>query len=202
MAEQEVSACSLAAHRKRVQPEDVKNVDDKSEREKNYRAIVEKLLAGGNFNVSGNQSEIDALGNGILKNLSDAVTAAGLAESQEEYEKNYHIVFERLDRLEDRLGDRCFLVGDEISDSDVRLYVILIRFDVAYYFAYRLNERRIQDYPNLRNYVKELYSIPAFREATDFDEIKRKYLMGIDINPDQILPEGPDLRSWEVQGWQ
>ena len=72
----------------------------------------------------------------------------------------------------------------------------LARCDTAYYFGFRLNERRIRDYPNLWNYARELYSIPAFRESTDFDAIKKGYLMDAEDNPDQILPDGPDQGAW------
>ena len=74
--------------------------------------------------------------------------------------------------------------------------ISLARFDTAYYFGFRLNKKRIRDYDNLWNYSKELYSIPAFREATDFDSIKRGYLLGAEENPDQILPDGPDNSVW------
>ena len=139
---------------------------------------------------------IDALNDILFHEVNNGVYKAGFAQSQEEYEKNYRLVFRRLDVLEDRLKDRRFLFGDRLTDSDIRLYVTLARFDTAYYFGFRLNERRIRDYPNLWNYAKELYSIPAFRESTDFDAIKRGYLMDPEDNPDQILPDGPDEAPW------
>ena len=139
---------------------------------------------------------IDALNDILVHEVNNGVYKAGFAQSQEEYEKNYRLVFRRLDVLEERLKDRRFLFGDRLTDSDVRLYVTLARFDTAYYFGFRLNERRIRDYPNLWNYAKELYSIPAFRESTDFDAIKRGYLMDSEDNPDQILPDGPDESPW------
>lgn len=139
---------------------------------------------------------IDALNEILFNEINNGVYKAGFAQSQEEYEKNYHLVFDRLDWLEKRLEDRRFLFGDRLTDSDVRLYVTLTRFDTAYYFGFHLNERRIRDYPNLWNYAKELYSIPAFKESTDFDAIKRGYLMGTETNPDQILPDGPDQSVW------
>ena len=140
---------------------------------------------------------IDALNEILFNEINNGVYKAGFAKSQEEYEKNYHLVFDRLDWLEERLADRRFLFGDRLTDSDVRLYVTLARFDTAYYFGFRLNERRIMDYPNLWNYAKELYSIPAFKESTDFDAIKRGYLLGASENPDNILPDGPDEGVWE-----
>lgn len=142
------------------------------------------------------RTEIDVLNEILFNEINNGVYKAGFAQSQEEYEKNYRLVFARLDWLEERLGERRFLFGDRLTDSDIRLYVTLARFDTAYYFGFRLNERRIRDYPNLWNYAKELYSIPAFKESTDFDAIKRGYLMGATDNPDQILPDGPDQSPW------
>ena len=139
---------------------------------------------------------IDALNEILFHEINNGVYKAGFAQSQAEYEKNYHLVFDRLDWLEEHLEDRRFLFGDRLTDSDVRLYVTLARFDIAYYFGFRLNKKRIRDYHNLWNYAKELYSIPAFRESTDFDAIKRGYLLGAAKNPDGILPEGPELDVW------
>lgn len=144
------------------------------------------------------RDEIDALNEIIFNEVNNGVYKAGFAESQEEYEKNYHLVFNRLDQLEEHLGKNRFLFGDRLTDADIRLYVTLARFDVAYYFEFRLNKKRIRDYDNLWNYAKELYSIPAFKEATDFDAIKRGYLTGSHAtNPYGLLPVGPDNSVWE-----
>ena len=144
------------------------------------------------------RSEIDALNEIIFNEINNGVYKAGFAQSQESYEENYHLVFNRLDRLEEHLSKNRFLFGDRLTDADIRLYVTLATFDTAYYFAFRLNKKRIRDYDNLWNYAKELYSIPAFKEATDFDSIKRGYLLGSHAdNPYQILPLGPDNTVWE-----
>lgn len=143
------------------------------------------------------REEIDALNEILFHEVNNGVYKAGFAETQESYEENYHLVFRRLDWLEERLGKNRFLFGDRLTDSDIRLYVTLARFDTAYYFAFRLNGKRIRDYDTLWNYAKELYSIPAFREATDFDAIKRGYILGTAENPYNILPLGPDNSVWE-----
>lgn len=144
------------------------------------------------------RKEIDELNDLLFHEVNNGVYKAGFAHSQEEYEKNYDLVFRRLDWLEEHLDSRRFLFGDALTDSDIRLYVTLARFDTAYYFGFRLNKKRIRDYDNLWNYAKELYSIPAFREATDFDAIKRGYLLGNHAeNPYRILPLGPDNSVWE-----
>ncbi len=144
------------------------------------------------------REEIDALNEILFNEINNGVYKAGFAKSQESYEENYRLVFNRLDYLEERLSKMRFLFGDRLTDSDIRLYVTLARFDTAYYFGFKLNKKRIRDYDNLWNYVKELYSIPAFKEATDFDAIKRGYLLGNHAeNPYQILPLGPDNSEWE-----
>lgn len=143
------------------------------------------------------RGEIDALNEVIFNEINNGVYKAGFAKTQEQYELNYRLVFDRLDQLEQHLGENRFLFGDRLTDSDIRLYVTLARFDTAYYFGFRLNKKRIRDYDNLWNYAKELYSIPAFKEATDFDAIKRGYLLGDAENPLGILPLGPDNSVWE-----
>ena len=132
----------------------------------------------------------------VVGELNDGIKKVGTAQSREEYEKYYHLVFDRLDQIEKHLGENRFLLGDKLAEADVRLYVTLTRFDVAYYFGYRLNKRRIQDYHNLWNYAKELYSIPSYHDITDFEAIKKGFLLGTEINPDGILPEGPDVSVW------
>lgn len=143
------------------------------------------------------REEIDKLNDWLYDRVNNGVYKAGFAANQEQYEKNYKLVFESLDILEERLSKNRFLFGDYITDSDVRLYVTLARFDVAYYFGFRLNYKRLRDYPNLWNYTKELYSIKAFNESTDFDAIKRGYLL-LDNgeNPFKILPLGPDTEAF------
>lgn len=144
------------------------------------------------------QSEIDALNDVLFHEVNNGVYKAGFATSQQEYEKNYDLVFARLDWLEERLSHSRYLFGNRLTDSDVRLYVTLARFDAAYYFAFRVNRNRLIDFPNLWNYAKDLYSIPEFGGTTDFDAIKKGYLLSDnrDNNPLKILAKGPDLSVW------
>ncbi len=139
---------------------------------------------------------IDALNEILFNEINNGVYKAGFAANQKQYELNYNLVFDRLDWFEEHLAENRFLFGDRLTDSDVRFYVTLARFDTAYYFGFRLNKKRLRDYDNLWNYAKELYSIPAFKEATDFDAIKRGYLLNPYENPNQILPDGPDNSVW------
>lgn len=150
------------------------------------------------------RDEIDALNDVIYDEVNNGVYKCGFARSQEAYEEAFNILFARLDALEDRLADKRFLFGDFITDADVRLYVTLVRFDVAYYTAFKANKRRIVDYPNLWGYVRDLYKTPGFKETTDFDAIKRHYHLSVRLSTDDkmgegILPKGPDLSGWDEQ---
>ncbi len=132
----------------------------------------------------------------LTKDIYEAIYFAGEAKSNEEYETYYHRFFDRMDLLEEHLRQHRFLTGDHIMDSDVRLFVALAGFDVAFYFGSRLNKKRLRDYDALWNYAKELYSFPAFREGTDLEAIKIDYFLTYSENPDHILPNGPDVSAW------
>jgi putative glutathione S-transferase len=147
------------------------------------------------------RSEIDQLNKEMFFKLNNGVYRAGFAQSQAAYEAAYNDVFAQLDKLEARLSGGRFLFGDKITDSDVRLYVTLARFDIAYHTAKKCNRSRIIDFPNLWRYARRLYAIPEFGGTTDFDAIKRGYHLGDkERNPYQILPLGPDLSIWTETG--
>lgn len=145
------------------------------------------------------RSEIDALNDRIFHDINNGVYKCGFAQTQEAYEQAYDTLFARLDELEERLSARRFLFGDYITDSDVRLYATLVRFDAAYYSAFKCNRNRIVDFPNLWGYLRDLYQTPGFGDTTDFDDIKRHYYLSNHIASDdqkghnRILPKGPDL---------
>lgn len=143
------------------------------------------------------RKDIDALNDVIYHEINNGVYKAGFARSQEAYNEAYDLVFDRLDWLEERLAKHRFLFGDRLTESDVRLYVTLARFDAAYNTAFRLNKKRLRDYPNLWRYARELYQIPAFGGTTDFNAIKTHY--HIDCQPNNtyaIVPKGPDISVW------
>ncbi|WP_218059516.1 glutathione S-transferase family protein [Gilliamella sp. App4-10] len=145
------------------------------------------------------RADIDALNDVIFHEVNNGVYKAGFARSQKAYEDAYHLVFNRLDKLEQRLSQSRYLFGDKITDSDIRLYVTLARFDVAYYGAFKTNRNRIIDYPNLWAYARDLYQMPAFGETTDFEAIKKGYFLGDNAhNPYDILPLGPDVSHWHT----
>lgn len=143
------------------------------------------------------RAQIDELNEIIFHEVNNGVYKAGFAQSQEEYEKAYDVLFARLDWLEDRLSKSRFLFGDYITDADIRLYVTLARFDAAYYLVFRTNRNRLIDFPNLWGYARDLYQIPEFGGTTDFESIKKGYQLGSHSeNPFQILAKGPDTSIW------
>lgn len=142
------------------------------------------------------RAEIDALNDEVFHNVNNGVYKAGMAETQEAYEEAFDALFATLDRLEERLEARDHLVGDRLTEADVRLYPTLARFDAVYHGHFKCNLRRLVDYPRLWAYARRLYAIPAFGETTDFDHIKRHYYMTHrHLNPSGVVPKGPAI-SW------
>ncbi len=142
------------------------------------------------------QAEIDAINATVYENVNDGVYRAGFAGTQEQYHRAVSRIFDTLDELEQRLASRRYLLGDAVTEADVRLWVTLARFDAVYYSHFKANLRRLSDYPNLWGYARDLYSMPAFGETTRFDHIKRHYYMTHpQLNPSRIVPDGP-LLDW------
>ncbi len=142
--------------------------------------------------------EIDAINADVYENVNNGVYRAGFAGTQEQYHEWVVRIFNTLDKLESRLAMRRFLLGDRISEADVRLWVTLARFDCVYYSHFKASLRRLSDFTNLWGYARDLYSLPAFRETTNFDHIKRHYFTTHPhLNPTRIVPEGP-LLDWGV----
>lgn len=144
------------------------------------------------------RKRIDELNDILFHEINNGVYKAGFARSQESYEAAYDTVFARLDILEEELGKTRFLLGDYITESDIRLYVTLARFDAAYYNGFKVNKKRIYDYENLWAYVRDLYQTPGFGDTTDFDAIKQHYhLCAVSGNTYKIVPKGPDVSVWK-----
>ena len=138
------------------------------------------------------QTEIDALNAVIYDTINNGVYKAGFATSQAVYERAAYKVFETLDALEERLSTRRYLFGAHPVETDWRFFTTLIRFDPVYHGHFKLNLRRIVDYPNIYGYMRDLYQIPGIKETVDFDHIKRHYYVTHDdINPTRIVPIGP-----------
>ena len=135
---------------------------------------------------------IDTLNERIYPAVNNGVYRAGFATSQEAYESAFDDVFAELDRLEQHLAEQRYLAGEYLTEADVRLFTTLIRFDAVYYSHFKCNQRRIADYPNLSNWLKELYQWPGVAETVDFVHIKGHYYASHrTINPTGIVPKGP-----------
>jgi putative glutathione S-transferase len=138
------------------------------------------------------RTEIDAVNELVYANVNNGVYRAGFATTQEAYESAFDAVFETLDELDARLGNQRYLVGGQITEADWRLFTSLIRFDAVYHGHFKCNLKRIEDYPNLSEYVRELYQVPGVSETVNFDHIKQHYYVSQrTINPTQIVPKGP-----------
>ncbi|MDO4465725.1 MAG: glutathione S-transferase C-terminal domain-containing protein [Bacillota bacterium] len=143
------------------------------------------------------RDQIDELNDILFHEINNGVYKAGFAKSQEAYNDAVITFFKRMDWLEERLEHSRYLFGDQITESDVRLYVTLARFDIAYFNGFRVNLKMLKDYPNLWAYARDLYSIPAFGQTTNFDAIKKHYhLCCLATNPKKILPLGPEENLW------
>jgi len=135
---------------------------------------------------------IDALNARIYDNLNNGVYRAGFAMSQEAYDEAVTGVFNCLDELEERLKGQPYLLGERITETDWRAFVTLIRFDIAYHGLFKCNLRRLIDYPRLSAYLKRLYSVPGVADTVDFHHIKRTYYSIPKVNPNGIIPKGPE----------
>jgi glutathionyl-hydroquinone reductase len=144
------------------------------------------------------RAEIDALNDRIYPRLNNGVYRAGFATTQEAYEEAFWDVFGMLDELEERLADRTFLFGGRLTETDIRLFVTLVRFDAAYHGLFKCNLRRLADYRNLTGYVQRVLAIPGVRDTVNIDHIKRGYYSIKALNPTGIVPVGPDLLGLET----
>jgi putative glutathione S-transferase len=138
------------------------------------------------------RAEIDVLNERIYRQLNNGVYRAGFATSQRAYEQACRGVFGMLDELEHRLDGRRFLVGDRLTETDIRAFVTLVRFDAAYHGLFKCNLRRLADCPNLISYVRRTLAIPGVRETVDMDHIKQGYYSMKALNPTGIVPLGPE----------
>jgi putative glutathione S-transferase len=144
------------------------------------------------------RAQIDEVNADVYADVNNGVYKCGFASAQDAYEKNFTALFARLDALSDRLATRRYLVGDTITEADVRLWVTLVRFDAVYVTHFKANLRRLVDYPNLWAYARDLYREPAFGGTTNFDHIKRHYYMTHpQLNPTRLVPAGP-LLDWDA----
>ncbi len=138
--------------------------------------------------------EIDALNARIYPAINNGVYRAGFATTQEAYEEAFDELFRELDWLERRLGKQRYLTGEYLTEADWRLFTTVIRFDAVYHGHFKCNLRCIEDYPNLSNWLRELYQWPGIAETVDFTHIKNHYYTSHrQINANGIVPKGPLL---------
>lgn len=140
------------------------------------------------------RGEIDAINERIYPAINNGVYRTGFATTQAAYEEAFDELFAGLDELEDRLSRSRYLIGNTMTEADWRLFTTLIRFDAVYYGHFKCNLREISDYPNLSNYLRDLYQTPGIAETVDMLHIKAHYYASHNmINPTRIVPKGPDL---------
>ncbi|STY30985.1 S-transferase [Legionella wadsworthii] len=140
------------------------------------------------------RTEIDALNDRIYHAINNGVYRCGFATTQEAYEEAYIQLFLLLDELDERLRHQNYLMGEQITETDWRLFTSLIRFDAVYYSHFKTNQQRISDYKSLQPYLEKLYSYPGVQETVNFLHIKQHYYFSHKkINPTQIVPLGPKL---------
>jgi putative glutathione S-transferase len=140
------------------------------------------------------RAQIDQLNELIYTTVNNGVYRAGFATAQDAYEEAARALFATLDELERRLSRQRYLAGPNLTEADWRLFPTLIRFDTVYYSHFKCNLRRISDYPNLSNYLRDLYQVPGVAETVSFEHIKKNYYGNqVKVNPTRIVPIGPAI---------
>jgi len=140
------------------------------------------------------RAEIDRLNDKIYPNVNNGVYRAGFATSQAAYEKAFRGLFDTLDEMEQLLSRRRYLAGNVITEADWRFFTTLVRFDAVYYGHFKCNWRHIYEYPNLSNYLRDLYQVPGVAETVSLEQIKHHYYFSQrQVNPAGIVPVGPQL---------
>ncbi len=145
------------------------------------------------------REEMEQVMKRVFTEVNNGVYRCGFAGSQEAYDDAYDRLWTAMDWLEERLADRRYLMGDAITEADVRLFTTLARFDPVYHGHFKCNRTKLTEMPNLWAYARDLFQTPGFGENTDFDEIKAHYyVVHTDINPSAIVPKGPDPAVWST----
>lgn len=140
------------------------------------------------------RADIDAVNELVYENINNGVYRTGFATTQTAYDHAFKRLFSALDLIEERLDRQRYLVGDVVTEADWRLLTTLLRFDTVYYNHFKCNRNRIEDYPNLSSYLRDLYQTPGVAETTSLSHIKQHYFWSHDsINPTRIVPRGPHL---------
>lgn len=138
--------------------------------------------------------EIDKINDFVYDNINNGVYLCGFATKQKAYDKAYKHLFDAIEELERILHQKRYLIGDQITEADWRLFPTLVRFDSVYYTHFKTNKKRLIDYPNLWGYTKELYQMPNIAKTINMDHIKTHYFASHPtINPTGIIPRGPEI---------
>ena len=146
------------------------------------------------YSPEGLRAQIDEVNARVYRYVNNGVYRCGFATSQKAYEKAFAALFETLDWLDERLAARRYLLGEQITEADWRLFTTLLRFDAVYFGHFKANLRRISDYPQLSGYTRELYQVAGVKATVDFRHIKQHYYFSHRmINPTGIVPVGPRL---------
>ncbi|WP_026544057.1 glutathione S-transferase C-terminal domain-containing protein [Arthrobacter sp. 35/47] len=147
----------------------------------------------------GLREEIDSVNKRVFTEVNNGVYRCGFAGSQDAYNAAYDRLFTALDWLEERLTNQRYLVGDSITEADVRLFTTLVRFDPVYHGHFKCNRNKLTEMPALWGYARDLFQTPGFGDTIDFDQIKKHYyIVHEDINPTRIVPKGPSLENWHT----
>ena len=143
------------------------------------------------------RDEIDAVNRRVYTEVNNGVYRCGFAGTQKSYDAAYDRLFTALDWLSERLAGQRYLVGDTITEADVRLFTTLARFDAVYHGHFKCNRQKLTEMPVLWAYARDLFQTPGFGDCIHFTDIKRHYYeVHTDINPTQVVPKGPDLSGW------
>ncbi|WP_033290247.1 glutathione S-transferase family protein [Amycolatopsis jejuensis] len=143
------------------------------------------------------RDEIDDVAEKVFRDVNNGVYKSGFAGTQQAYEEAYHALFARLDWLSERLAGQRYLVGDTITEADVRLFTTLVRFDPVYHGHFKCNRQKLTEMPVLWAYARDLFQTPGFGDTIDFGQIKEHYyVVHRQVNPTGIVPLGPDLTGW------
>ena len=143
------------------------------------------------------RDEMDELMGAVFRDVNNGVYRCGFASGQAAYDRAYARLFGRLDALSERLSTRRYLMGDTITEADVRLFTTLVRFDAVYHGHFKCNRSKLTELPVLWAYARDLFRTPGFGDTVDFRHVKRHYYeVHRDLNPSGIVPQGPDLSGW------
>ncbi|GLP95055.1 glutathione S-transferase family protein [Paraferrimonas sedimenticola] len=169
----------------------------------NESSEIIRMLNSAFDHLTGNQldfypeslrGEIDAINPFIYDTINNGVYRCGFATTQDKYQEAYHKLFDALDDVEQRLSEQRYLVGDAPTEADWRLFTTLIRFDNVYHGHFKCNRQRLEDYPNISNYVRDLFQFKDVNDTVDMFHIKRHYYYShANINPTQVVPVGPNI---------